>query len=106
MAEVDGRVVGFAALSFEFWNRRAVLWHMYVDRASRGTGIARALLRVIVARARELESRQVWLETQDTNVTAIAAYERLGFKIVGFDRSLYDNPPEAETAIFMSLNID
>jgi ribosomal protein S18 acetylase RimI-like enzyme len=106
VAEVGGRIVGFAAAGFESWNRRAVLWHMYVDRASRGTGVARALLSVVVARAREAESRQVWLETQDSNVTAIAAYERLGFTIVGFDRSFYDNPPGAETAIFMSLDID
>lgn len=105
VAEAGERIVGFAALGFEPWNRRAVLWHMYVDRASRGTGVARALLRVVVARAREVDSRQVWLETQDTNVAAIAAYERLGFRIVGFDRSLYDNPPAAETAIFMSLDI-
>lgn len=106
VAEVAGRVVGFAALGFEVWNRRAVLWHMYVDRTSRGTGVARALLSVVVARAREVGSRQVWLETQDSNVPAIAAYERLGFEIVGFDRSFYDNPPEAETAIFMSLDLE
>jgi ribosomal protein S18 acetylase RimI-like enzyme len=106
VAEVDGRIVGFAALGFEPWNRRAVLWHMYVDRPARGTGVARALLNVIVARAREAGTRQVWLETQDTNVPAISAYEKLGFTIVGFDRSFYGNPPAAETAVFMSLSIE
>ena len=106
VAEVGGRIVGFAAVGFEPWNRRATLWHMYVDRPSRGTGVARALLSAIVARAREQGSRQVWLETQDSNIPAIAAYESLGFTIVGFDRSFYDNPPAAETAIFMSLDID
>lgn len=106
VAEVDGRIVGFAAVGVESWNRRAVLWHLYVDRPSRGQGIARALLGVVVARARDLGARQVWLETQDSNVPAIAAYERLGFEIVGFDRSLYDDPSGAETAVFMSLRLD
>src|SRR5690349_19904810 len=82
VAEAGGRIVGSAAVGFEPWNRRACLWHMYVDRPSRGTGVARALLSVIVARAKEEGSRQVWLETQDSNVPAIAAYERLGFTIV------------------------
>jgi len=104
VAEVDRRIVGFAAVSFESWNHRAVLWHLYVDRAARGSGVARALLGRVAVRAREEGSRQIWLETQDSNVPAIAAYERLGFAIVGFDRSLYGDPPGAETAVFMSLD--
>jgi len=106
VAEADGRIVGFVAVGFESWNRRAVLWHLYVDRSSRGRGVARALLDAVVTRARAVGSRQLWLETQDSNVPAIAAYERLGFEIVGFDRTLYDNPPGAETAVFMSLRLD
>jgi ribosomal protein S18 acetylase RimI-like enzyme len=49
------------------------------------------------------DARHLWLETQDTNCAAIAFYERLGFSIVGFDRSLYLPGPHAEAAVFMAM---
>jgi ribosomal protein S18 acetylase RimI-like enzyme len=98
----DGVILGFAAIGYQPWNRRATLWHLYVDRAARRRGVARALLDPAVSWASQHHARQLWLETQDTNCVAIAAYERLGFSIVGLDRSLYANPPADETAVFMS----
>lgn len=102
VAEVDGIVRGLAAIGMQEWNRRAVLWHFYVDRSVRGRGVGRALIDVLLDRARGRGARQLWLETQDWNTPAIAAYERLGFTLVGFDRSLYSNPPDAETAVYLA----
>ena len=42
VAEAHGVVRGFAAAGFQAWNRRLVLWHLYVDAPSRGRGSAAA----------------------------------------------------------------
>lgn len=102
VAESDGAVLGFAAVGLQPWNSRLVLWHMYVDATARRRGVAKLLLDAVLGSDLAVEARQLWLETQDDNVPAIRAYERLGFEVVGFDRSYYANPPDADTAIFMS----
>ena len=101
VAATDGQVVGFASSVYRAWNRRADIRHVFVDQAFRRRGAARAMLAALEAWAIATDARQLWLETQDTNCTAIAAYERLGFSIVGFDRSLYENPPAVETGVFL-----
>lgn len=51
VAEEAGRVVGVAALKEVRWNRRAELWHLYVDRTARGRGVGRLLLEQAVQAA-------------------------------------------------------
>ncbi len=103
VAEREGVIVGASALGYEAWNRRAVISHLYVDRAERGARIGTSLLGALRARARELDARCLWVETQNVNVPAIAFYRRNGFDLTGLDTSLYD--PEAlrdETAVFLA----
>ena len=104
VAEVDGRVVGVAALALRTWNRRAELLHLYVDAAARRGGVGRALLAAMREEAAALGARCLWAETQNVNVPAIRFYERAGFVRCGLDTSLYD-PADApgDVAIFMSL---
>jgi ribosomal protein S18 acetylase RimI-like enzyme len=102
VAEIDGRVIGFAASEYRQWNRRMVIWHLYVDRAHRGAGLARRLLDAIEDQARADGALRLWLETSNLNVPGLAAYERLGFRLSGIDASLYDGTPaEGEFAIFL-----
>jgi len=105
IAEDDGRVAGLAALKHEAWNRRAVLWHLYVAPERRGRGIGRALLDRAAQDARRLGARCVWLETQNVNHGAIQFYRRMGFACCGLDLSLYDphGPAAGEVAVFFSL---
>src|SRR3569833_2424677 len=44
VAERAGHVVGFAAAEYTAWNRRVVLWHLYVASPERGEGIGTRLL--------------------------------------------------------------
>jgi ribosomal protein S18 acetylase RimI-like enzyme len=102
----DGRYVGFAATSFARWNRRLVLWHLYVDPTHRGRGVARQLLRSVAAAAAELGARHIWLETSSVNVPGVAVYRALGFSLTGADLTLYDGTPsEGEIALFFSRAI-
>ena len=102
IAEVDARIAGMAALKFESWNRRAVLWHLYVTLAYRGRGIGRTLMDNVVRTAQHWQPRCVWLETQNVNYGAIQFYRQLGFQCCGLDMALYDSqgPAAGETALF------
>jgi len=102
IAEVDAQLAGVAALSYEAANRRAILWHLYVDAAYRGQGIGRALIDAMIARAQHYQARCLWLETQDVNYGAIQFYQRVGFQWCGLDLSLDERDGSAtqETAVF------
>lgn len=100
----EGVVIGVAALQYVAWNRRAVVSHLYVDRAARGRGIGRRLLRELHARANALHARCLWVETQNVNAPAIRFYESFGFVLSGLDTSLYDPQDIAgETALYFAL---
>ena len=107
VAEVDARIGGMAALKFDSWNRRAVLWHLYVSPACRGRGIGRALMDDLVRTAQHWQARCVWLETQDVNYAAIQFYRHLGFRWCGLDMALYDSQGSAagETALFFARTL-
>jgi ribosomal protein S18 acetylase RimI-like enzyme len=99
----DGAIVGFAATSYASWNRRLILWHLYVDPRLRRRGIARALLRAVDAHAIARGARNVWLETSSLNLPGVAAYRSLGFALSGVDLTLYDGTSaEGEVALFFS----
>jgi len=83
-------VVGLAALSFEAWNRRARLEHLYVGKRSRGSGVGRMLIEAALQAAASLGARGVFVETQTTNYGAVRFYEQIGFRWCGLDSSLYD----------------
>lgn len=75
---------------------------MYVNGTARGQGVGTALLHAVLSSERAKHAQQVWLETQADNVPAIRAYERMGFRVVGLDQTLYGDQAEADTAVFMS----
>ncbi len=99
----DPGICGFAAVEFEAWHARLVLWHLYVSPDRRRSGVGRALLAHAEAHGRSRGARRVWLETSNVNVPGIAAYERLGYALCGLDHTLYDTLPYAsESAIYLS----
>ncbi len=103
VAEAGNALAGFAATSLETWNRRLVLWHLYVSPQLRRRGVARRLLAEVERHAKAVGARHVWLETSSLNVPGTAAYRRLGFKLTGIDLTLYDaTPAEGEIALFFS----
>jgi GNAT superfamily N-acetyltransferase len=105
IAELEGQTAGVAALAYEAENRRAIVKHIYVDRARRGQGVGGALMREMLRRAGEWPARYVWLETQDVNYEAIQFYQRMGFRWCGLDLSLdeHDGSARDETAVFFMI---
>lgn len=106
VADDGGDCVGFAAAGLETWNRRLVLWHLYVQPSARGQGVGRQLVERVIELGGELGARHVWLETSNLNAPGVAAYRALGFSLTGIDVSLYDGTPaEGEIALFFSRPI-
>lgn len=104
--DADGSLVGFAAVEYEAWHARLVLWHLYVAPRSRRTGVGRALLARCEDHGRSHGARRIWLETSNVNVPGIAAYERLGYAVCGLDHTVYDTLPYAdETAIYLAKSL-
>jgi ribosomal protein S18 acetylase RimI-like enzyme len=106
LALEGGRAVGVVATRYEAWNRRVVIWHLYVSGEYRRRGVGGRLLETALAAAREAGARTAWLETSNLNVPAVRAYERLGFVLCGLDTTLYDGTPaEGEVALFFSRRL-
>ena len=106
VAEDGGGVVGFAAVEFEPWHARLVLWHLYVARDRRREGVGRALIAKVEQHGRTLGAQRIWLETTSVNVPGITAYERLGFALCGIDRTVYDTLPYAdEAAVYLAKSL-
>jgi GNAT superfamily N-acetyltransferase len=106
VAAAGDRICGFAAVEYEAWHARLVLWHLYVTPERRRGGIGRALLARVEQYGRELGARRVWLETSNVNVPGIAAYARLGYTLCGADTTHYEaTAAERETAIYLSKSL-
>jgi ribosomal protein S18 acetylase RimI-like enzyme len=91
VAAMNGNsAVGFVAIKYESWNRRANILHLYVDLNRRGVGIGSRLLLEAEEFARRVGARHLWVETQNVNYPGIQFYSERGFSICGLDLTLYD----------------
>lgn len=95
--EVRGFVIALAA--GDDWE----LENIAMAESSRRRGIATALLRALIARARESGAQSLFLEVRASNTAARALYGRLGFAERGRRPAYYQNP--AEDAIIFALKI-
>ena len=81
LAVLDGRPVGLAHYLFHrsCWTIGDVcyLQDLYADPAVRGTGIGRALIEAVYARAAEANAAEVYWMTQEFNATARRLYDRI-----------------------------
>jgi ribosomal-protein-alanine N-acetyltransferase len=98
----DGRVVGFALI----WRvaDELELISMAVHPTERRRGLGTALLEWVIARARELGLRAVFLEVRKGNEPALMLYRGAGFYALGVRRGYYSNP--IEDAVLMTRALE
>ena len=102
----EHKAVGVIATQHEAWNRRVIIWHLYVSGSHRRRGIGRRLVSTALSTARGEGAQTAWLETSNLNLPAVRAYERLGFQLCGLDTSLYDaTASEGEIALFFCRSL-
>lgn len=84
VVEDDGALVAFAQLYRSDSPYGDVeLGRFYVDRGHHGRGIAQTLMDAVLAAARNLGARKLWLGVWEYNPRAIRFYEKCGFVDVG-----------------------
>jgi ribosomal protein S18 acetylase RimI-like enzyme len=106
VAIANDRICGFLAASYQAWNRRLIIWHLYVDGSQRRRGIARLLVERTQIFAVAKSAVNMWLETSSVNTPAITVYRRLGFELCGLDTTFYQGTSAAgETALFFARPI-
>jgi [ribosomal protein S18]-alanine N-acetyltransferase len=89
---------GERMLGYIVCSRYDTVWHIMnvaVDPIHRRRGVATALLTDLIARIDDVQARYT-LEVRESNVGAIALYERYGFRAAGRRRRYYqDNGEDA-----------
>jgi N-acetylglutamate synthase-like GNAT family acetyltransferase len=83
VAEIDGRVVGFASLLVAAEGSSGELEPIVVAPDTRGAGIGRALAEQVLAAARTLGLRRVDVRPVARNDPAIGFFHELGFDSLG-----------------------
>ena len=89
VAEKDGRLLGLVHYLFHrstsLIGPTCYLQDLFTIEAARGQGVGRALIESVYDRARSAGSLRVYWQTHETNVTAMALYdkvaERSGFLV-------------------------
>lgn len=89
------------------WNRSLWVWEFHVAKTYRQLGIGRQMMELVAGKAKAEGFRTIVCETQNTNVTAIMVYRKLGFRFEGIDISYYSNDdyPDGEIAVFMKRRL-
>ena len=89
VAEEDGRLLGLVHYLFHrsttLIGPTCYLQDLFTTKTARGQGVGRALIEAVYERARNAGSQRVYWQTHETNVTAMALYdkvaERSGFLV-------------------------
>ena len=78
--EVLGYLVITWGWGIESGGREALIDEIYVAPSHRGKGLASALVQVSLEKAKTMNTKAVFLETESDNPQSRELYERLGFK--------------------------
>ena len=92
IAEEDGAVCGYVGSQTVL--DETDMMNIAVHPDCRRKGIAAALIAELVSRLKARGSRVLRLEVRESNFSAIALYEALGFTQLGLRKNYYRNPKE------------
>lgn len=92
VAEVEGRIVGYACYRFDCGEVH--MTNLAVDPDHRRKSVAKELLGYILGLARRRDCELMLLEVRSSNETARQFYEAEGFVTVEQSPSYYDDPTE------------
>jgi ribosomal-protein-alanine N-acetyltransferase len=95
VAEVEGKLVGFCLAASE--DAQGYVITMDVLDEYRRHGIASALLEEVEQRLAARDVTEVWLETATDNDTAIAFWQRHGYRKQGVRKNYYPGKRDAFT---------
>ncbi len=97
------RIEAYAGLHAPMGEPQADIQTIAVAATARRHGVGRALMRQLIAEARERGAREVFLEVRADNPNAKALYDELGFEAIAV-RPRYYQPDDVD-AVVMRLTI-
>lgn len=103
IAEEDGAVCGYVGSQTVL--DETDMMNIAVHPDCRRKGIAAALITELVSRLKARGSRVLRLEVRESNFSAIALYEALGFTQLGLRKNYYRNPKENALILGKELEI-
>jgi len=79
VAEEREKIVGFASLSYPFWNQIGLILHLAVTEGERSKGMGSALINAVIDESKQAKLRFLTVRTASWNTRALIFYERCGF---------------------------
>ncbi len=101
VSDDSGNIVGFSCLLMI--DLEAEILNIAVDKNSRNQGIGSLLATHIINICRSNGVEDIFLEVRNSNVSARALYNKMGFTEIGIRKKYYSNP--TEDAILMKLSL-
>jgi len=95
VAEIDGKVVGFAVIFYKEWLGIAYLDYIQARAECTRKGIGHRLVQKCVNWAREKGARIIYTETGKNNDRAIRFYQKHNFQITGYIPDYYQRGLDA-----------
>ncbi len=91
----ETKLAGIVEVDSESWNNRLRITEIWVSSDFRRKGIGRKMLEFVDTICQQRNHRMIVLETQSSNVAAVAFYLACGYEMIGFDKYCYsDNDPD------------
>jgi ribosomal protein S18 acetylase RimI-like enzyme len=95
VAEISGKVAGFAIVMHREWFNIAYLDYIQVKIEWINKGVGHKLIEKCIDWAKEKDARIIYTETGKKNERAIKFYQKHGFKITGYIPDYYKKGLEA-----------
>lgn len=95
----EQQIIGYAG--FMLVVGEADVTRVAVFKEQRGHGYGNLLTEKLVQKAWELEAEAITLDVRESNVPAIKAYEKNGFKSVGVRPNYYEKPREGAVIMWL-----
>jgi ribosomal-protein-alanine N-acetyltransferase len=104
LVELEQKVIGYGVMSVVVDESHILNLCIHPDWQRKGLG-RKLILRLLMI-ARQHGAETVFLEVRESNRTALALYEKLGFVQIGRRRDYYPAPADGrEDALVMSLEL-
>lgn len=97
IAKIDSQIVGFAGVIDTV--DQLEITNIVVKKDFRKNGIGNKLLLELINIAKESNKKEIILEVNSNNLSAIKLYEKNGFKNIGFRKKYYNNTDDANIMI-------
>lgn len=108
-AESSGVIIGMGAGSFHLLKKlshNAFISSLYVDKEFRGQGIGKQIVEKLIESILKNKSiKNIFSEIIETQIASIKLHEKLGFKIVGEFRKLFEIGGKFYTEFYLQKEV-